>query len=59
MTQRKTHWIIGLGSALFAGLCVEFLPSLVVAILLGGAVSVIGIAVERERRRRNDRRGVL
>ena len=42
---------IGAASALFAGLCVEFLPPLVVAVLLSGAVSVIGIAVEKERRR--------
>ncbi len=51
MTQKQTHMTIGAGSALFAGLCVEFLPKLIVAILLAGAVSVIGIAVERERRR--------
>ena len=50
MTQRETHWIIGLGSALFAVLCVAFLPRFVVAILLACAASVIGIAVERERR---------
>ena len=53
MTQEQAHVLIGAGSALFAVLCVAFLPRLVVAILLGCAVSVIGIAVERERRRRN------
>lgn len=51
MTQRETHWIIGLGSALFAGLCVELLHPVLVALILAAAVSVIGIAVERERRR--------
>lgn len=51
MTQRQTHMIIGAGSALFAVLCVELLPGALVALILAGAVSVIGIAVERERRR--------
>ena len=51
MTQKRIHRLIGLSSVIFAGLCVEFLPPLVVAVLLSGAVSVIGIAVERERRR--------
>lgn len=51
MTQRQTHMTIAAGSALFAGLCVELLPGALVALILAGAVSVIGIAVERERRR--------
>ena len=51
MTQKQIHRLIGLSSMIFAGLCVEFLPPLVVAVILSGAVSVIGIAIERERRR--------
>lgn len=51
MTPKRIHRLIGLSSVIFAGLCVEFLPPLVVAVILSGAVSVIGIAVERERRR--------
>jgi hypothetical protein len=51
MTQKQIHRLIGLSSVIFAALCVELLPPLVVAVLLSGAVSVIGIAVEKERRR--------
>lgn len=46
---------IGAGSALFAVLCVELLPEALVALILAAAVSVIGIAVERERRRARGR----
>ena len=54
MTQRQTHMTIGAGSALFAGLCVELLHPALVALILAAAVSVIGIAVEKERRRGDD-----
>ena len=55
MTQKQIHRLIGLSSVIFAALCVELLPPLVVAVLLSGAVSVIGIAVEKERRRARGR----
>lgn len=55
MTQRQIHMIIGAGSALFAGLCVELLHPALVALILAAAVSVIGIAVEKERRRARGR----
>lgn len=51
MTQRQTHMTIAAASALFAGLCVAYLHPALVALMLACAVSVIGIAVERERRR--------
>ncbi len=54
MSQRQIHVIIGAASALFAGLCVELLPGALVALILAAAISVIGIAVERERRRGDD-----
>ena len=52
MTQGQLHVFIGFGSALFAVLCVTLLPGLLVALVLGCAVSVIGIAVEKETRSR-------
>ena len=55
MTQGKAHAFIGAGSALFAVLCVAYLPGLLVALVLGCAVSVIGIAVEKETRNRAKR----
>lgn len=51
MTQKQIHRLIGLSSVIFAVLCVELLPGALVALILAAAVSVIGIAVEKERRR--------
>lgn len=51
MWKRHYAGIIGAGAAVFAGLCVALLPRALVALILAAAVSVIGIAVERERRR--------
>lgn len=51
MWAKYYGWIIGACSGLFSVTVVTCLHPALVALILSSAVSVIGIAVERERRR--------
>ena len=51
MWAKYYGWIIGACSGLFSVTVVTYLHPALVALILSSAVSVIGIAVERERRK--------